>query len=102
MNKLKGLSLFANVGVAETYLKEIGIDILIANEIDETRAKFYKYLYPKCEMINGDITKEEIQRILIEKSQEKGIDFIIATPPCQKAEEQDIWKSLNYQRKMQE
>lgn len=83
MNKLKGLSLFSNVGIAETYLKETGIDILIANEIDETRAKFYKHLYPECDVINGDITKEEIQEEIIKKSKERKIDFIIATPPCQ-------------------
>ena len=83
MNKLKGLSLFSNVGVAETYLKETGIDILIANEIDETRAKFYKHLYPECEVINDDITKDETQKLIVKKSKKLGIDFIIATPPCQ-------------------
>ena len=31
--KLRGLSLFANVGVAEAYLKEIGVDMLVANEL---------------------------------------------------------------------
>ena len=83
MNRLKGLSLFANVGIAEKYFKDTGIDILIANEIDETRAKFYKHLYPECDVINGDITKEEIQKIIINKSEKMGVDFIIATPPCQ-------------------
>lgn len=83
MNKLKGISLFANVGVAESYLKEIGIDIVLANELDEKRAKFYKHLYPDTEMIVGDITKDEIKHQLIKKSKEYGVDFLIATPPCQ-------------------
>lgn len=83
MNRLKGLSLFANVGIAETYFKDTGIDILIANEIDETRAKFYKHLYPECDVINDDVTKEEIQELIINKSKKVGIDFVIATPPCQ-------------------
>lgn len=83
MNKLKGISLFANVGVAETYLEEVGIDIVLANELDEKRAKFYKYLYPNTEMIVGDITKKEIKQQLIIKSKKYGIDFLIATPPCQ-------------------
>jgi DNA (cytosine-5)-methyltransferase 1 len=34
MAKLKGLSLFANVGIAEAYMKDIGVDIKIANEIE--------------------------------------------------------------------
>lgn len=83
MNNLKGISLFANVGVAETYLEEVGIDIVLANELDEKRARFYKHLYPNTEMIVGDITKNEIKQQLINKSKKYGIDFLIATPPCQ-------------------
>ena len=41
MSKLNGLSLFANVGIAETYLKEIGVDIKVANELIPKRASFY-------------------------------------------------------------
>ncbi|MDX4060729.1 DNA cytosine methyltransferase [Aliarcobacter skirrowii] len=81
--KLKGLSLFSNVGVAEAYLDSIGIDVVLANEIDEQRAKFYKHLYPKTEMIVGDITNKKIFNEIIKKAKEIGIDFIIATPPCQ-------------------
>lgn len=80
---LNGVSLFANVGIAETYLNEIGINICVANEIDEKRAEFYHYLYPNVDMIVGDITNNEIQRVIINKCKEKNIDFLMATPPCQ-------------------
>ena len=60
MNRLKGVSLFANVGIAETYLKNVGIDIVVANELEDKRAKFYQYLYPEANMIIGDITDEKI------------------------------------------
>lgn len=80
---MKGTSLFANVGVAEARLNEIGMEVLVANEIDEQRAKFYKQLYPKTEMIVGDITDQNIKSKIITESIEKRIDFIIATPPCQ-------------------
>ena len=30
---MKALSLFANVGIAETYLGELGLDVVVANEI---------------------------------------------------------------------
>lgn len=83
MSKLKGLSLFANVGIAEAYLKDIGIDILLANEIDEKRAKFYKTIYPDVHMICGDIVNNDIRGQIVSEAIEKGIDFIIATPPCQ-------------------
>lgn len=80
---MKGLSLFANVGIAETYLKDVNLEIVVANELLDERARFYKYLYPECEMIQGDITEEEIYRTVINKAKEKEIEFILATPPCQ-------------------
>ncbi len=83
MTKLNGLSLFANVGVAETYLKKVGIDIKVANEIDDKRAKFYSHLYPDTNMIVGDITNEKIQQKIVSASIKNDVDFIIATPPCQ-------------------
>lgn len=41
---INGLSLFANVGIAETYLREVGVNIVLANELLEERAEFYRYL----------------------------------------------------------
>ena len=83
MEKIKGLSLFANVGVAETYLDKCGIEMVVANEIDEQRARFYSHLYPNCEMICGDITKKSIFKKVIEECKKNNVDFLIATPPCQ-------------------
>lgn len=83
MNRLKGVSLFANVGIAETYLKEIGIDIVVANELEEKRAKFYQFLYPEVNMIIGDITDEKIFDRVYKTSMDNKVDFLIATPPCQ-------------------
>ena len=83
MNRIRGLSLFANVGIAETYLEDIGIDIVLANELEPQRAAFYKHLYPKTEVICGDITNPEIENKIIESAKQKGIDLIMATPPCQ-------------------
>ena len=83
MSKLNGLSLFANVGVAETYLDELGIEIKVANELEPKRAKFYSHLYPKTNMIIGDITDEEIRKAIVLESKKNNVDFIIATPPCQ-------------------
>jgi len=80
---MRALSLFANVGIAETYLSEIGLDVVVANELEEKRAKFYTHLYPNCEMVCGDITQRNIFDSIIAKSKLAGVDFILATPPCQ-------------------
>lgn len=80
---MKALSLFANVGIAETYLSEIGLDVVVANEIEEDRAKFYRHLHPDCDMVCGDITDKDTFNIIMEKSRNAGVEFILATPPCQ-------------------
>ncbi len=80
---LRGVSLFANVGLAETYLENIGIDIKVANELIPERADYYRHLYPKTDMITGDITKNDIYNHIIRKSKEEKVNFLMATPPCQ-------------------
>lgn len=82
-NKIKALSLFANVGVAESYLQDVGVEVVIANELIEKRARFYRHLYPKVNMINGDITDDNIFTQIIREARHEGVEFIIATPPCQ-------------------
>lgn len=83
MKKIRGLSLFANVGIAEAYFEELGIDICVANEIDEKRARFYQDVYKNTNMICGDITTDEIKNEVIEASLQRDVNFVIATPPCQ-------------------
>lgn len=83
MTKLKGLSLFANVGIAEAYMEEIGVDIKVANELEEDRARFYQDVYPNTHMICGDITNDVLRDEIVRESIEKGVNFVIATPPCQ-------------------
>ena len=78
---MKAISLFSGIGLAETYFKELGIDVILANEKDQERSKLYQYLYPSTKMLTGDIKNQEIQKILIDTS--KNIDLLIATPPCQ-------------------
>lgn len=80
---IKGTSLFSNIGIAETYLKNYNIDIVVANELLEDRANFYKFCHPSTDVVIGDITKEEIFREVVKKSKAEKIEFLIATPPCQ-------------------
>lgn len=100
--RLKGLSLFANVGIAETYLKESGIDIVVANELLEERADFYRHLYPETNMITGDITDEAVFDEVIDAAKACKVNFIIATPPCQgmslagKMDPKDVRNQLIY------
>jgi len=77
------LSLFANIGVAEAYLEDIGMNVVVANELEERRAILYKKIYPSTHMICGDITNEHIKNRIISESVENYVNVIMATPPCQ-------------------
>lgn len=82
-NRIKALSLFANVGMAETYLAELGVDVIIANELLPERGKFYSHLYPDTNMIVGDITDISVFSTVVQEATKCGVEMILATPPCQ-------------------
>lgn len=80
---MNALSLFSNVGIAESYLHEEGIEVVVANELLKERADFYQHVYPNCNMICGDILDEKVFFNVLEESKKNNVEFIIATPPCQ-------------------
>ena len=82
-NKIKAISLFSNVGIAETYFADVGIEVVVANELVDKRARFYKHLYPNVNMICGDITDKDVFDSVINEAVNKKVDMLIATPPCQ-------------------
>lgn len=83
MKHMKGLSLFASAGIAEMNLKSCGITVKVANELIPIRAKTHEFWHPKCKMICGDITKDEVKNSIVVAAQKEAVDFILATPPCQ-------------------
>ena len=80
---MNAISLFANVGIAETFLDDLGVKVRVANEIDERRSQFYSHLYPDTQMVTGDFIEKKVFNKLIELSRKENVDTIIATPPCQ-------------------
>ena len=80
---MKVLSLFANIGVAEAFLKELGVDVVLANELIPRRAELYSKIYPDTQMICGDITDSRVYEHIISSAQREGVDIVMATPPCQ-------------------
>ena len=80
--RLKGISLFAGAGIGETYFKDIGIDIVVANELLEKRANLYSSINPETKVICGDITDENIFNQVINSCTKK-VNFMLASPPCQ-------------------
>jgi len=79
---MKGVSLFSSAGIAETYFGQIGIDIVVANELIPERANLYSSVYGNSAMITGSILDKNLFKKIISSSGKK-VDFLIASPPCQ-------------------
>ena len=77
---IKGASMFSSAGIAETYFKKAGIDIVVASELLPKRGEFYSKMYPTSKMIVGDIRETKDKFI---DSIDDDVEFLIATPPCQ-------------------
>lgn len=80
---MNGVSLFSSAGIAEYYIQNCGITMKVASEIISKRCDLHKWLYPNCQMINGDITDENIFNRIKEESIKNHCKFLLATPPCQ-------------------
>lgn len=80
---MKGISLFSSAGIAEIYFKDCGIEMVCASELVEKRAELHKWLYPDCQMICGDIMKEDNFDKVKEIAIKENCEFLLATPPCQ-------------------
>lgn len=80
---IKGASLFSSAGIAETYFKDSNINIVVANELIEQRAKLYSFFHPSTNMVCGDITDSKIFDSVNEFIKQEECKFLIATPPCQ-------------------
>lgn len=83
MRRLKAISLFSCIGVAEYYLQSIGIDVVAATDIDPKRCEIHQYLYPHAHTICGDLRDTDTKQKILETIGDQRIDLIISTPPCQ-------------------
>ena len=75
--------MFSGGGIAETYFGDAGVDVVVANELLPDRAMFYEANHPATKMIAGDITHKEVFDSVISIAKHSGVNFILATPPCQ-------------------
>ena len=73
------MTLFASSGIGEYYLEEVGIDVIVSNELIEKRCRLYDKLYPQSQMICGDIASQKVK----DQLSEFDVDIVIASPPCQ-------------------
>ena len=80
---MKALSLFSCIGVSEYYLKEMGIEVVSATDIDKKRCDVHQFFYPEVKTVCGNIRDSETKDRIIDSIGKEKIDIVISTPPCQ-------------------
>tara|TARA_B100000989_G_C19526784_1_gene467331 strand:+ start:127 stop:1254 length:1128 start_codon:yes stop_codon:yes gene_type:complete len=80
---MKVISLFSNIGIAETYLQDIGFKVLLANDICERRINLFSKFYPETNSLCGDFSDPGFFKTVVSCSKDIKPDIVIATPPCQ-------------------
>ena len=80
---IKALSLCSSAGVGETYLEQLNIQVVVANELIKDRAKVYTRCYPSCNMIVGSMQETSIKQQIIQTARDESVELILMTLPCQ-------------------
>ena len=80
---MKATNLFACAGINQYYLPNIGVDVVLANELEPDRAKLHHALYPNCTMVIGDITSPKVQDKLAEIANRERPEILLCSPKCQ-------------------
>lgn len=98
---MRAISLFSCGGIGDLAVRDQGIEVLVANELSNERAEVFRYNFSAVEMIVGDIweEKENIIQTTLKKLENKPLDMVFATPPCQGMSKNSGGKLLNLVRK---
>lgn len=78
VKKIKAISLFSGAGGMDVGFENVGVDVILANEIVKDASDTYLANHPYTEMVNDDI-----KNIMDNFYRFNDIDIVFGGPPCQ-------------------
>jgi DNA (cytosine-5)-methyltransferase 1 len=75
------IDLFAGVGGLSLGFRQVGFEIVFANEYEKTIAESYAINHPETELLIADITKISTNDVFSKFNGK--VDIVIGVPPCQ-------------------
>ncbi len=81
--RMKATNLFACAGINQYYLGDIGVDVVLTNEIKPPIAHLNHAIYPNSIMVIGDITSPKVQDKLAEIANREKCEILLCSPKCQ-------------------
>ena len=82
-HRMKTTNLFACAGINQYYLSNIGVDVVLTNELESDRAKLNHAIFKNSTMVIGDITNPKVQDKLAEIANKEKPQILLASPCCQ-------------------
>lgn len=79
----KATSLCANIGLGTYMLKDLNIEVAVANELLPDRVKIHRELYPNCNVIEGSITDPYVYKQIVAAHKERNCRIVLTSCPCQ-------------------
>lgn len=77
------LDLFCGAGGLSKGFEWAGYNIIAANDNFKYACQTYKKNHPRTNVIEGDITQDNIKKEILEKIKKQNVDIIVGGPPCQ-------------------
>lgn len=93
--RLKATNLFACAGLCEYYLSDIGVDVVLSNELEPERALLNHSIFPNSTMVIGDITSKEVQDKMAEIANREQCKILMMSPKCQQFTKANTHKDPN-------
>lgn len=93
--RMKATVLFGCAGICEYYLPDVGVDVILVNELNPIFAKLHHGIYKNSEMVIGDITKKSTQDKLAEIANREQPEILMSSPKCQQFTKANTQKDPN-------
>lgn len=93
--RMKATVLFGCAGICEYYLPDVGVDVVLVNEMNPIFAKLHHGIYKNSEMVIGDITKSSTHDKLAEIANREQPEILMASPKCQQFTKANTQKDPN-------
>lgn len=94
-HRLKATNLFACAGLCEYYLSDIGVDVVLKNELEPERALLNHSIFNNSTMVIGDITSKEVQDKMAEIANCEQCKILMMSPKCQQFTKANTHKDPN-------
>src|SRR4051812_12357947 len=77
----RAIDLFAGAGGLSEGLRQAGVDVVAASDVDPDACATYRVNFPEAGVVCGDLRDARVQAGLVDVATD--VDIVVGGPPCQ-------------------